>query len=277
LIGIQGISNPILSRFYGRIAELRLPKPILRALIQGYIRKFNVNMDEVEKDLQDFDCMDSFFTRTLREGARSISEDPSHIIACADGKLLAPGPISQGALIQAKGHEYSVAELIGDDELAAKLEGGFAYTIYLSPRDYHRVHTPVGGKVVSYRYIPGQLLPVFPFARENVDRLFCRNERLIIRMETQSGTAVVVFVGATFVGKISMSFAPLRTNTGVSSEGEVLLDAPVELRAGEELGAFHMGSTTVVLHEGSFEVTPGLSDDTEIMLGTTIGTQRNTE
>jgi len=183
------------------------------------------------------------------------------------------GPVDSGTLIQAKGRPYAVADLLDDQEAAHPFHGGFAYTVYLAPGDYHRVHTPLAGRAVAYRHVPGRLFPVNDRGRSGVDRLYCRNERVVVHLETATGRAAVVLIGATFVGRISLSFAPLVTNQGhTRTAGPWHVEPPVELEAGAHLGTFHMGSTVVVLHEGSFEAAPGTEIGSRVRFGELLAT-----
>jgi phosphatidylserine decarboxylase len=246
-IGIEVISFTGFSRGMARLADLKLPGPMLRRAIRRYIKAYDVDMSEVESSIDDFKSFDAFFTRSLRDGARPVEGDVGDLVACADGHLSIFETTESGTILQAKGHRYALSALLGDDSLAAKMEGGTGHTIYLSPRDYHRVHSPLDGAITRVRYIPGRLFPVFPYAVQNVDDLFCRNERVVIELDTASGPAAVVMVGASFVGRISLSFLSKRSNDRFKRKvEEITLDTPIEVVRGEELGMFHLGSTVVV-------------------------------
>lgn len=156
-------------------------------------------------------------------------------------------------VLQAKGRPYELCELLSDAALCRELEDGPFVTIYLSPRDYHRVHFPCDGEVIGCRYTPGRLYTVAPRATEVVPRLFAQNERITTLLRTPFGKVAVVMVGATGVGRISLAYGDLRSNVGRRAECREM-DEPVSCRKGDELGAFHLGSTVVlVLPPGSWE------------------------
>lgn len=244
------LARPALSRTWARLADLRLPGPLMRAVIRRWIAGFGVDMDEAARPVEDYDTLDDFFTRALRPGARPIDPEPGALLSCADGRLSHIGPLDASSVLQAKGHTYTVDALLAEPGAGAVYDGGFAYTVYLSPRDYHRVHCPVAGEVTGYRHVPGRLYPVHDRSRSAVEGLFCRNERLVVDLTTPHGRAAAVFVGATFVGRISATFADVRTNrAGATAVAAAPLSPPVPYAAGDHLGTFHMGSTVVVLHE----------------------------
>jgi phosphatidylserine decarboxylase len=225
-----------------------LPKAVLQRVISSFVRHFNVDLSDVERPLASFTSMDDFFTRSLRPGTRPIGGNEGDVVSCADGVVCAWETITRDGLLQAKGHHYRTEALLGDRDLAADLLGGTAHTIYLAPPDYHRVHCPFDGLIVAYRYIPGRLFPVHPISRTHVPNLFSRNERVVIELETETGRAAVVLVGATFVGQISLAFADLRTNQRQGPDHHfVRLEAAIPIHRGDHLGTFHMGSTVVVL------------------------------
>ena len=247
-VGLEVVSFTGFSRGMARIADLKLPGPMLRRAIRRYIKAYDVDMSEVESSIEDFKSFDAFFTRRLKDGARPIEGDKGDLVACADGRLSVFQSVDEGTVLQAKGHRYSVEALLGNESLAASMEGGTSHTIYLSPRDYHRVHSPIDGTITCVRYIPGRLFPVFPYAVENVDSLFCRNERVVLEYDTPKGPAAVVLVGASFVGRISISFLSKRSNDRLKRKvEEIVLDEPVEVSRGDEVGMFHLGSTVVVV------------------------------
>jgi phosphatidylserine decarboxylase len=238
-----------------RLADLKLPGAMLQRAIRRYIRTYDVDMSDVVTSIEDFKSFDAFFTRELRPGARPVEGEPGDLVSCADGRLSVFEDIEQGSMFQAKGHRYSLAALLGNSDLASALEGGTTHTIYLSPRDYHRVHSPLDGQIHRVRYIPGRLFPVFPFAVENVDELFCRNERVVMEMDTPQGPAAVVMVGASFVGRISLSFLSKRSNERFRRKVEdICLDEAHEVLRGDELGVFHLGSTVVIAQARKVEL-----------------------
>jgi phosphatidylserine decarboxylase len=233
--------------------------PRLRGLAyRAFARAVGANLDEVELELQGYPSLGDFFARRLRHGARAVDPAPGAIISPCDGVLAARGTAVSGTLMQAKGRLYRLAELVADGELAARLTGGPYATIYLSPRDYHRVHAPVDARVVGYDYLPGALWPVNPRVAARRDGLLARNERVVIRMNAGAlGNVALVMVGASGVGNIRL--APgLGTVPGATGDSARWRSAAeprrvelsgVSVARGDELGAFRLGSTVVLVFE----------------------------
>lgn len=233
-----------ISRAVGRLCEASLPPALSKALQEAYVRAFRVDMAEVEPTDVAYPSFDAFFTRPLRSGARQIDDDP--VVSPADGSLEASGPIDAGSRIFVKGRPYDVGELVGDDRDADRYAGGAFCVVYLSPRDYHRVHSPVDGRVTLVRGIPGDLYPVNPIGERHVPRLFVTNSRVAIAIDTEElGRVTVVMVGAVIVGRISVTALP----EPAVPAGEHRVEPAIEVRRGDEVGIFHLGSTAVVLLE----------------------------
>ncbi|PYQ47595.1 MAG: phosphatidylserine decarboxylase [Acidobacteria bacterium] len=245
---VRAVSPPRLSRATARLADWRAPAPILRALMRAYIRAYRVDMSEVAEPLSSFATFNAFFTRRLRAGARPISTEPGTVVSPSDSRLASIGMLPEdGLLEQIKGRTYSLADLLGSAPDAMVFARGVHATLYLSPSMYHRVHSPVDGVIRSWRYLPGRLFPVNTMAVRQVEGLFAVNERVCLRIDTvEFGPVAVVMVGATNVGRISLSFADLVTNEGRPA-GEVTPPAPIPVARGDELGAFNLGSTVVLL------------------------------
>jgi phosphatidylserine decarboxylase len=251
-----------LSRALGRIADLHGAPPLLGRVIRTFVNVYGVDLGEAVIPEGGFTTFDAFFTRRLLPGARPPDPDPKAVLSPADGRLEDLGPITQGATLRVKGRRYSVGELLGDPGEATRYEGGAFFIIYLSPRDYHRVHAPAGGGVARVRHVPGTLFPVNAIGLDHIDNLFARNERVAVVQETEGhGVVTTVLVGAMGVGRIGLAFDDLRTNGGrehgVRDYGR---DAP-RIGRGEELGVFHLGSTVIVFLEPGvgmrFERAPG--------------------
>jgi phosphatidylserine decarboxylase len=221
------------------------------AFIRFISWKFKVDINEAASaSLDDYPSFNAFFTRQLRDGIRPIAEGESVVASPVDGAISQLGPISQGRIIQAKGHDYSVVELLGgDDVLAKQFEQGQFATIYLSPRDYHRIHMPLSGKLTAMRYVPGKLFSVNQRTARAVPGLFARNERVVTVFETAYGPLVQVLVGAIFVGSMETVWAGQIT----PPYGKAIQDWQYQgnqalmLNKGEEMGRFNMGSTVVLL------------------------------
>lgn len=238
----------ILSRAVGWLAESEIPW-LKNWLIEKFIRQFRVNMNEaIQPDYRQYRNFNSFFTRPLHEGARAICAEG---VACpADGQISQLGTVDVGRIFQAKGQSFSALELLGGDgDLAKKFEGGLFATVYLSPRDYHRVHMPVAGKLLRSIYIPGDLFSVNKVTAENVPRLFSRNERLVALFDTEYGEMAVVLVGAMIVAGIETVWAgqvaPRQRKIEVQHFDA--LPEEVALAKGAEMGRFKLGSTAIVL------------------------------
>jgi phosphatidylserine decarboxylase len=231
-------------------ATQTLPTPLRRPAYRAFARAVGVDLAEAELDLRAYPTLGDFFARRLRQGARRIDPASEAIIAPCDGKLAALGSIGasgvDGTLAQAKGRHYRLAELVADDDFARTLSGGAYATIYLSPRDYHRVHAPIDGRLVGYDYLPGELWPVNPHVANRRDGLFARNERVVIRLATRVGAIAVVMVGAMGVGNIRLVHAADSVTWRRSGERR-RIELDVAVGKGAELGAFRLGSTVVLV------------------------------
>jgi phosphatidylserine decarboxylase len=238
-----------ITRALGNLTEARIPLPLLRPVLALYSRAYDVALDEAVVPSGGFRSFNEFFTRQLRAGIHSIDADPTTVVSPADGRLDDAGPIARDQRFTVKGQTYDASTLLDDPEAARAYEGGHYFIVYLSPRDYHRVHSPVAGRVREVRHIPGDLFPVNEMGVRTVPGLFARNERVAVHVDTALGPAAVVFVGAFVVGKITLTIdAPPRPALGGRSavRGFPGGSGPTLVK-GEELGAFQLGSTVVVL------------------------------
>lgn len=233
----------------GLTARGRLPVPLRSAAYRAFARATGADLHEAELDLRAYSSLGDLFARRLRPGSRPICDDYGAIISPCDGVLAARGTSVDGALVQAKGRHYQLEDLVVDGELAGKLRGGDYATIYLSPKDYHRVHTPVDGTIVRYDYIPGALWPVNPVVAQRRDRLLSRNERVVITLKApRLGYVAIVMVAASGVGNIALHHA--EESVAWREAGEPRrIDVGVEVQKGDELGAFRLGSTVVMCFE----------------------------
>jgi phosphatidylserine decarboxylase len=246
----------------GRLADLKGPPPLVRQSIRAFVRAYDVDLSEAIVPEGGFESFDAFFTRALREGARTPDMRQGAVLSPADGKVEDMGPVGEGARFLVKGFEYTVAELLGSDAEAAAFEGGIFFIVYLSPRDYHRVHVPVDGRVLRTRHVDGTLLPVNAIGLAHFPKLFARNERVVTLQQSPFGLAATVMVGAFGVGSITLSFDErIATNSGRQPREYDYGGAGPKLARGAELGRFHLGSTAVVLlgpgHDFSFCASPG--------------------
>jgi phosphatidylserine decarboxylase len=241
---LRVLPRATVGRALGRLADARWSPTFGRAVVSLYSRAYDVNFDECVRS-DGFTSFDDFFTRVLRDGARPIDPDPRVIVSPADGRVESMGRVD-GRTFRVKGAEYSVEELLGDAREAARYEGGGGCVVYLSPRDYHRVHAPVSGRISLVRSIPGDYFPVNKIGMRHVKNLFARNRRVALAIDTpELGRVAVVMVAAIIVGRITV--------TGIDARdvpyGEHRLDAPRPIRRGDELGIFHLGSTAVLFLE----------------------------
>lgn len=251
-IGLQYVlPHHYLSRLVGRLAECEKPA-IKNRLIRAFIRRYQVDMSQaVQQSAEDYRNFNDFFTRALVPGARPIDELPEGVASPADGAISQLGSITHGRIFQAKGQDYSLYELLGgDSQRAAPFMNGSFATVYLSPRDYHRVHMPYGGTLREMVYVPGKLFSVNQTTAENVPELFARNERLVCIFDTDRGPMAVILVGAMIVAGIETvwagEIAPVRSRLrhfDYSAQGR----QPIQLNKGDELGRFKLGSTAIVL------------------------------
>jgi phosphatidylserine decarboxylase len=235
-------------------ASRGIPTRLRGMMLARFARAYGIDVDEAEKPLSDYAGFDEFFTRRLRAGARPIADDPSGIVSPADGIVVECGRATAGKLIQAKGVLFDLGELLGEAEIAARLEGGAYLITYLSPKDYHRVHSPVGGRVIGWRHVPGTLFSVGAKSVATEPGLFVRNERFVTLIEMDGGgLCAVVMVAAIGVGHVTVSYdAEVATHRPRFLRAAVRhrrYDDPKPIGRGEELGIFHLGSTTIVVFE----------------------------
>jgi len=244
------------------------------AIIRFITRQYQVNMAEAaETDLATYSSFNAFFTRLLKEGVRPLADN--EIISPVDGVVSQAGPIISGQILQAKGQDYSVLTLLGgDDALTAEFTGGQFATIYLSPKDYHRIHMPVTGRLRKMRYVPGKLFSVSPRTARTVPDLFARNERVVVTFDTTIGPMVMVLVGAIFVG----SMATVWSGQITPSYGKVIQqwtydgEQAITIEQGQEMGRFNMGSTVVLLFgEQAVKFNDAIEADEPIQLGHAMG------
>ena len=257
------------SALLGWGAARALPARLRPLAYRAFARAVGANLDEVELDLAGYPSLGDFFARRLRRGARVVDPMPGAVISPCDGVVAARGVAEAGALVQAKGRSYRLAELVADRDLADRLTGGAYATIYLSPRDYHRVHAPVDARITGYDYVPGTLWSVNPRVASRRDGLLARNERVVIRMNAGAlGHVALVMVGAAGVGNMRLAPALCGVAGATDSAGWRAAREPrrVELRdvtvaRGDELGAFRLGSTVVVVFEpGKVELAGEVGD-----------------
>ena len=248
-------------------------------VIKVFAKKYNVDMSEAKKEnFSDYESFNQFFIRELKDDARKINENPTALCLPADGRVSQIGHIDDERLLQAKGHFFSLSDLLaGDEELVHTFKNGEFATIYLSPRDYHRVHMPCDATLRKMIYVPGDLFSVNPFLAEHVPNLFARNERVICVFDTAFGPMVQILVGATITASMSTVWAgvinPPRT-------GEVKVwtyqgDNAIKLTKGQEMGAFQLGSTVINLFPAnSVTLAEHLEVDVPVKMGEILATMK---
>ena len=235
------------SRLCGWIADQRWPSYLLhQILIRSFVRCFNVDLSECPQKLKDFQTFNEFFTRPLKPEARPISSEKNCLICPVDGTIGVFGKITQETLLQAKGKEYLLTDLLQDSFVAHEYEGGIYMTIYLAPYNYHRIHSMVEGSITRFAYIPGELWTVSPLGLAFVPRLFARNERWISYIDTEHGECALVKVGATVVGRIRTVYHTAYSNRPGARPLKESLPTAYPIKAGAEIGRFELGSTVVL-------------------------------
>lgn len=238
-----------LSRLAGRLANTRIPL-VKNLFTRWFVRRYQVNMAEAEQsDCTAYEHFNGFFTRALKAGARPIVAGEKLLSGPADGAVSQLGDIRRGRIFQAKGQDYSLLELVGGDpQLAGLFDGGRFATVYLSPRDYHRVHMPIDGTLTRTVYVPGDLFSVNTVTAARVPRLFARNERLVCIFDTAAGPLAMILVGAMIVAGIETVWGGQETPLSRKIQTRRYdLQQPPRLQKGEEMGRFKLGSTVIML------------------------------
>ncbi len=251
----------------------------VRTAIRKFVNAYDVDMrDAVEPELDRYETFNEFFTRELRLDARPITSGDADIASPADGRISALGAIRDGQIFQAKQYNYSLLGLLGGErEATDRLRRGKFATIYLSPRDYHRLHMPLEGRLKRQTHVPGRLFSVAPHTVRTVPNLFARNERVIAQFETKAGLMVLVLVGAINVAAIETSWHGLVTPPQSKSISAIDYsgDPKFTLAKGEEMGRFNMGSTIIVLLEQSANWRSDLNAGDAVRMGERLGDVRS--
>jgi len=257
-----------LSRVVGKLAASENPL-IKNVVISAFKAQYGIDMSIAEQtNALKFKSFNDFFTRSLKNGVREIDADPQSIISPADGAISQIGPIESGDIFQAKGQKFTIDHLIADPQLAAPFKNGQFATVYLSPKDYHRVHMPFAGTLTETLYVPGELFSVNQTTAENIPGLFARNERMVCLFDTSVGRMAVVLVGAMIVAGIET------VATGkVKPTGRLEVNQhDLFLEKGAELGRFYLGSTAIVLfEENKMQWDDAFKATTEVEMGKALG------
>ncbi len=248
-------------------------KPWKNLLIRRIVRGFDVDLSEAQTPSVDaFEHFNAFFTRALKPGARTADPDARALLSPADGRISQAGAIRGGRIFQAKGQDYTAAELLGDEAAATPYRHGSFVTVYLSPRDYHRVHMPLSGTLVETVHVPGRLFSVAPQPVAAIPRLFARNERLVCHFEGEHGPFAVVMVGALLVSSVSTvwngltipPYASRVTRTDFRGQG-------IHLERFAEMGRFNMGSTVIILLPAGAQLDDALVTGQSLRVGQRLG------
>jgi phosphatidylserine decarboxylase len=273
LAALRVLPRSALSRAVGAATRLRAPRGVRVLAMRAFAARYGIDLSECD-DLAVFRTFGEFFARPLRQGLRPVAPGDDVVVSPVDGVVSERGVAADGKLLQAKGIDYRLADLLADGALAARLAGGAWATLYLSPRDYHRIHFPLGGVVTGYRYVPGVLWPVNPAAVRGVPGLFTANERLVTALETPLGACAVVAVGATIVGRVRAYYDPTIPVTNLPRAAPARRDypAPLPVEKGAELGAFEMGSTVILAFEpGRVALDARIAPGARVRVGERLG------
>lgn len=281
MANIESISQRLLpqhalSRMVGKLINCQQQR-LKNTAIKWFINHFKVDMSEAqEPDYTQYKSFNDFFTRPLRQGARTIVADETAIACPNDGFVSQLGDINDGKIFQAKGHDFSLLELVGGDhKIAGAFTGGKFATLYLSPKDYHRVHMPLSGRLESMTYIPGSLFPVKPSIVATVPNLFARNERVVCLFQTAIGPMAVILVGAMIVASIHTTWAgqiaPTSSKQVTHTEYQETSNN-ITIEKGQEMGHFQLGSTVILLFpKNKIAWNKALTAEMDLKLGQEIG------
>lgn len=244
-------SRKTVSRITGAFAKSRWS----RGFIPRFIKAYGIAAEEAEKAVHEYGTLNEFFTRRLKPGMRSVAMEPDTMVSPVDALITGIGYIQDGTLLNVKGQDYTVEELLNRSPRVVNYKNGFFFVLYLSPTDYHRIHSPIAGDIMEKEHVPGKVYPVNEFGLTQMRRVLSRNERLITYIQHELGEVAVVKVGALNVSSI-----------------QYVQPLPKRLARGEELAYFEFGSTVVLLAEtGTFECLEGLSVGSRVRMGEALG------
>ncbi len=251
--------------------------PLKNLIIRIYTDLNPVKMHEaIEENMFAYESLNAFFTRALKPECRPFDKNEKNWLCPVDGSVSQAQAIKQGRIFQAKGHDYSLLELVGGDtELEQIFKNGQFATLYLSPRDYHRIHMPTTGKLKHMQYVPGRLFSVAPFTVNHIPGLFARNERCICHFETQQGPMAMILVGAINVSAIETVWHGLITGKAKKVKRFDYSNENIELKRGEEMGRFNLGSTVIILATDQMKIEKNMTAEAEIKLGQCLATAKD--
>ncbi|TFH41148.1 MAG: phosphatidylserine decarboxylase [Chrysiogenales bacterium] len=262
----------LVSRIFGFFTRIPLPAFLMKGLIRWYSTKYNV-IDEYITPPDGFKTFNDFFTRNLMDGVRQIDDQGISSVSPVDARIDEYGEILENVIMQAKGLNYTLDELI-PSERAGQFEGGSFITLYLSPGDYHRIHSPVHGVITGVYHVPGKLFSVQEFMVKGLPGLFAKNERIITYIDSDAGNVAVCKIGALNVGRITLSYNDIRSNRTFRKRREIIFDddSRVPVKCGDELGVFNLGSTIILLFQKGSINFDTLMRGKKIRMGERIGT-----
>lgn len=262
-----------LSYYVGKLAALRYPKCFAAWLVCWFIQRYRVDISEIARDVSDYRSLSEFFVRDLKPNARPIGPG---VVSPVDGTITQYGQLQEDRLLQVKDKAYSVYSLLRDNDLAKRYVNGFFITFYLSPPDYHHIHSPVEGGIVQMVHVPGNLWPVNQSMVLSIEGLFTVNERMVTVIQSKAGLVSVIKVGATNVGSIALSYDSLVSNREPRlfvkprlTERKFHPEIPIE--KGARVGTFQMGSSVVLLFEPQRFVPLATLQSGKVRFGMTIG------
>lgn len=264
-----------LTRFGGLLSHCEIPW-VKNYLIRYFVNRYQPDLNEAqESNPYAYPSFHEFFIRRLKPSFRPVDSSPQSICSPCDGMISQIGKIKQGSLLQAKGHSFSVAALLGDNADAEAFANGRYLTIYLAPKDYHRVHMPCNGTLEKLRYIPGRLFSVNPLTTQYVENLFSRNERVVTFFKHEQGSFAIVLVGAMIVGSIFTRWGGvIAPHRGKKMEQILYPQTPqqhIKLDKGDEMGYFSLGSTVIVLLAEDMRSEYDVSQNSRLVVGQRIG------
>jgi phosphatidylserine decarboxylase len=272
---IAMLPQHLISRLVYRISRCRVPF-VKNNLIRLYMRLFDIDLQDArERNPYAYASWNAFFTRSLNDNARPVDQDDDSIVSPVDGTISQLGYLEQGSILQAKGHYYSVETLLGNTELGERFHNGAFITLYLSPRDYHRIHMPFTGKLERMLHVPGRLFSVAPHTVNNIEGIFARNERVVSLFGSTKGPMALSLIGAINVGAIETCWAGLVTPPA----GKVLTDTAyggeeaISIDKGLEMGRFNLGSTVILIFpKDTAQWIEPLQPGDRVLMGQKIGT-----
>ncbi|MDF3818855.1 archaetidylserine decarboxylase [Leptospira sp. 96542] len=273
LLFLTLLPKNLISKIFGYFSTMRLPRFMMIPILKAFAKVYKINLDEAELQIKEYASLNQFFTRALRAEARIIDSAGNAVVSPTDSRITSFGNINQSTIIQAKGIDYSVKELLGSEKYYQSFTNGKYITFYLSPQDYHRIHSPFAGQILGYYYEPGKLFPVNDLAVLNIRGLFPKNERLITFLQTEYGKIAVIKVGASNVGKIRVTYDnKIVTNNWIRFAKEhQYKDVSIMIDKGSELGRFEMGSTVILVFENDTIDFTNLTLGEKIQYGTVVG------